>query len=84
MMTHRPVSLELKGQILSPMEVLVAATKTNSELFRMQDRIGRVEPGKLADLLVVKGDPLRDLRVFQNQDNLVLIMKGGVIYKRAL
>jgi imidazolonepropionase-like amidohydrolase len=84
MMSHRPVELELKGQILSPMEVLISATKTNSELFRMQDRIGTVEPGKLADLLAVKGDPLRDLRLFQDQDNLVLIMKGGVTYKRAL
>ncbi len=38
----------------------------------------------LADLLVVKGNPLRDLNLFQNPDNLLLIMKGGVIYKRAL
>ena len=84
MMAHRPAELELKGQVLTPMEVLVSATRTNAELFRMQDRIGTVEPGKLADLLVVKGNPLRDLRLFQNLDNLRLIMKGGVIYKRTL
>jgi len=84
MMAHRPAELELKGQVLTPMEVLVSATRTNAELFRMQDRIGTVEPGKLADLLVVKGNPLRDLRLFQNLDNLRLIMKGGVVYKRTL
>ena len=84
MMAHRAAELELKGQVLTPMEVLVSATRTNAELFRMQDRIGTVEPGKLADLLVVKGNPLRDLRLFQNLDNLRLIMKGGVIYKRTL
>jgi len=50
----------------------------------MQDRIGTLEPGKRADLLVVKGHPLRDLRLFQNPGNLLLIMKGGVIYKRTL
>ncbi len=66
MMAQRPVELELKGQVLTPMEVLISATRTNAELFRMQDRIGTVEPGKLADLLVVKGNPLRDLRLFQN------------------
>ncbi len=78
------MELELKGQVLTPMEVLISATRTNAELFRMQDRIGTVEAGKLADLLVVKGNPLRDLRLFQNPDNLRLIMKGGVIYKRTL
>jgi len=84
MMAHRAAELELKGQVLTPMEVLVSATRTNAELFRMQDRIGTVEPGKLADLLVVKGNPLRDLRLFQNPGNLLLIMKGGVIYNRTL
>ncbi len=84
MMAHRAAELELKGQVLTPMEVLVSATRTNAELFRMQDRIGTVEPGKLADLLVVKGNPLRDLRLFQNPGNLLLIMKGGVIYTRTL
>ncbi len=84
MMVHRPVELELKGQVLTPMEVLVSATKTNAELFRMEDRIGTVEPGKYADLIVVRGNPLDNLRVFQNPDNLRLIMKGGAIYKHAL
>ena len=84
MMAHRAAELELKGQVLTPMEVLVSATRTNAELFRMQDRIGTVEPGKLADLLVVKGNPLRDLRLFQNLDNLHLIMKGGHAYKRTV
>ena len=50
----------------------------------MSDRIGSVEPGKYADLLVVAGNPLRNLRVFQNQDNLKVIMKGGRFCKRAL
>jgi imidazolonepropionase-like amidohydrolase len=43
-----------------------------------------VEPGKYADLIVVKGDPLEDLALFQNPNNLELIMKGGQIYKRTL
>jgi imidazolonepropionase-like amidohydrolase len=50
----------------------------------MSDRIGTVEPGKYADLLVVAGNPLRNLRVFQIQDNLKVIMKGGRVYKQTL
>jgi imidazolonepropionase-like amidohydrolase len=50
----------------------------------MEDRTGSVEAGKCADLLVVKGNPLKDLRLFQNPDNLPLIMKGGGVFKQAL
>jgi imidazolonepropionase-like amidohydrolase len=82
MMTQRAVEFELKGQVMTPMEVLLSATKVNAELFRMQDRIGSVEPGKYADLLVVQGNPLKNLRVFQAQDNIKAIMKGGRLYKR--
>src|ERR671931_1658251 len=82
MMTQRAVEFELKGQVMKPMEVLLSATKVNAELFRMSDRIGSVEPNKYADLIVVQGNPLKNLRVFQMQDNLRVIMKGGRLYKR--
>jgi imidazolonepropionase-like amidohydrolase len=84
MMVQRAVEFELKAQVMKPMEVLLSATKVNAALFRMSDRIGTVEPGKYADLIVVAGNPLRNLRVFQNQDNLKVIMKGGRIYKQVL
>lgn len=84
MMSQRAVELELKGQVMKPMEVLLSATRVNAEIFRLEDRIGTVEPGKWADLIVVKGNPLKDLRVFQQADNLHLIMKGGVVHKQAL
>ena len=84
MMSQRAVELELKAQVMTPMEVLLSATRVNAELFRMQDKIGSVEPGKYADLLVVAGNPLKNLRLLQNQDSLRLIMKGGRVYKRTL
>ncbi len=84
MMTQRTVELELKAQVMKPMEVLLSATKVNAEIFRMLDKIGSVEPGKYADLIVVAGNPLKTLRVLQNQDSLRLIMKGGRVYKRTL
>jgi imidazolonepropionase-like amidohydrolase len=73
--------LEIKTEVMSSMESLVSATKTNAELFGMEDDIGTVEEGKLADLLVVNGDPLEHIAVLQDPDNLKLIMKGGRMVK---
>jgi imidazolonepropionase-like amidohydrolase len=84
MQSQRAMELELKGQVMKPMEVLLSATRVNAEIFRMEDQIGSVEPGKYADLIAVKGNPLKDLRIFQNLDNLHLIMKGGHAYKRTV
>jgi imidazolonepropionase-like amidohydrolase len=84
MMVQRAAEFELKAQVMKPMEVLLSATKVNAELFRMSDKIGTVEPGKYADLLVVDGDPLKNLRLFQMQDRIAVIMKGGVLYKRVI
>jgi imidazolonepropionase-like amidohydrolase len=60
----------------SPMDALVAATRHGAELMRMQDRIGTLVPGKLADLVLVDGDPLRDITVLQDRARLT-VMKGG-------
>ncbi len=84
MMAQRAVEFELKAQVMTPMEVLLSATKVNAELFRMSDRVGSVEPGKYADLLVVTGNPLKNLRVFQQPENPRVIMKGGRIYKQTM
>lgn len=51
---------------LSNMEVIVAATSENARFFRIEDRLGSVEAGKLADLIVVEGDPLSDISVMRN------------------
>ncbi|MBI3635420.1 MAG: amidohydrolase family protein, partial [Candidatus Rokubacteria bacterium] len=84
MMVQRAVEFELKAEVMKPMEVLLSATKVNAELFRMADKIGSVEPGKYADLIVVTGNPLKNLRVLQATDNLTVIMKGGRLFKRTL
>jgi imidazolonepropionase-like amidohydrolase len=76
--------LEIKTEVMSPMESLVSATSINAELFGMQDLIGTVEEGKLADLLVVDGNPLDDISVLQEQKNLKIIMKGGRTVKNSL
>ena len=76
--------LEIKTEVMSPMESLVSATKTNASLFGMEGEIGTVEEGKLADLLVVDGNPLENIAVLQRKANLKLIMKGGRAFKSEL
>jgi imidazolonepropionase-like amidohydrolase len=76
--------LEIKIEVMSPMESLISATSTNAELFGMEDQIGTIEEGKLADLLVVEGNPLEDISVLQDENNLKIIMKSGRSVKNEL
>jgi imidazolonepropionase-like amidohydrolase len=74
--------LELMTRVgMSPMEVIVAATRTAAECLGWDDRIGTLEAGKLADLVICKGDPLADIGVLKDPRNVVLVMKGGEVVK---
>lgn len=64
----------------SPSEALQAATRTGGEIMKRGHELGQVKPGFLADLLLVDGDPLQDVRVLQDRKRLAMIMKGGVRY----
>lgn len=66
---------------LSPMDVLVATTRTAAECLGWQDRVGTVEPGKLADLIVTRTNPLEDIRSLEDPNNIILVIKDGVIMK---
>jgi imidazolonepropionase-like amidohydrolase len=74
--------LHLMHQIgMTPMEAIVATTKTAAECLGWQDRIGTLETGKLADVIITKTNPLEDLKSLENPDNIVFVMKGGEIMK---
>ena len=62
----------------TPAETLLAATKVNSEMLRWDDRVGSIEPGKLADVIAFDSSPLEDIRVMTN---CTFVMKDGVVYK---
>ncbi len=75
----------IRGEAMSPLEVIRSATLVNARLLRQEGRLGTIRPGALADLLVVDGNPLRDLGLFQDQGkHLKAIMKGGQFHKNQL
>jgi imidazolonepropionase-like amidohydrolase len=63
------------------MEAIVSATRTNAELFGMEDEIGTVEEGKRADLVLFDRDPLADAEVLADAERVRLVVKGGVVVK---
>jgi imidazolonepropionase-like amidohydrolase len=64
---------------MSPTQALLAATAVNAGILRMSDRIGRIHPGMLADIIAVPGDPTRNIEVVRD---VRFVMKNGVIYKQ--
>ncbi|MGA2080572.1 MAG: amidohydrolase family protein [Holophaga sp.] len=83
MQVNKGLELALQAAVMGPMAALVATTRTNAEILRRERDLGTVEAGKLADLIVVQGDPLKDMSLFQNyqENNITLIMQDGNIYK---
>ena len=62
---------------LSPMDAIVAGTRNTADALSILDRVGTVENGKDADLLIIGRNPLDDINVLQNQENIELVMTRG-------
>ena len=82
---YQAIELELKARVLGSMGAIVATTKTNAELLRREHDLGTIAVGKLADIILVDGNPLKDISVLQQyHEKITLIMKGGKIFKNIL
>ncbi|MFQ5997875.1 MAG: amidohydrolase family protein [Candidatus Bathyarchaeia archaeon] len=85
---HGTTAMELEFETrfagLSNMEAICAATSGSAEAVGLKDRVGTLEKGKFADLLVLNGDPLKDIATLQDKTRLNLIMKDGIVYKDGL
>jgi imidazolonepropionase-like amidohydrolase len=69
---------------IPPLDVIRWGTRNGAELMDMGDELGTIEAGKLADLLVVDGDPIGDIGCLQQPDKLLAIVKGGTFVKDQL
>lgn len=77
---HQPLKtyeLELKARVLGPMGALTSTTRVNAELLGLTDDIGTLEPGKLADLVVLTRDPLDDITVLQDRSAVRTVLVAG-------
>lgn len=66
---------------MTPMDVIVATTKVAAECLGWEDRVGTLEAGKLADVVVTSVDPLANIHELANNEVISLVIKGGVIEK---
>lgn len=82
---HQLDEFRIRGEVLSPREILQSATTVNARLLNRSEDLGVIAPGAYADLIATDGDPLRDIEVWSGEGARVpLVIKGGAVYKNML
>lgn len=75
----------IRSEVMSPIEIIRAATTIGARIVRQEGRLGTLKAGACADLIVIDGDPLKNLGLFQEEGkHLAAIMKGGKFHKNRL
>lgn len=64
---------------LSPMDAIISATRIGAEALGMEDKIGTLSPGKVADLLMIDGDPIQDIKILKDKSAVKVVMQSGQI-----
>ena len=75
----RELSFFVKHVGLTPLEVVTCATKTGAEIMGRDQEFGTLESGKLADVLIVDGDPLSDISILEDRSRFIAVIQAGVI-----
>ena len=78
---NRGGEIELKAEIMGPMAAVISATRTNAQLLGMQDHLGTLEAGKIADMIAVNGDPLQDVSLLKDAAKVKLVVQAGQVVK---
>jgi imidazolonepropionase-like amidohydrolase len=78
------MEIELKSRVMGPKKAILSATRENAKLIFQEDKIGTIEVGKRADMILVAGNPLEKPEAFNDRDNIKMIILRGDIYKDTL
>ena len=70
-----------QARVMGAMNAILAATRTNAQLLRIEKEAGTVEPGKRADLILLDGDPLKNPDIFGEPEHVRLVVRGGKVVK---
>jgi imidazolonepropionase-like amidohydrolase len=75
--------LAIRSRVETPAQILNSATVVNAELLMHEGKLGELIPGAFADLLIVDGNPLEDLSLFQDDGrNIRVTIKDGLVFKQ--
>jgi imidazolonepropionase-like amidohydrolase len=79
------IEFALRAEVLDPYDILVSTTSVAAEILMEEGRLGVIAPGAHADILLVDGDPMRDIGVLgQSGRSFPVIMKAGEFHKNSL
>ena len=78
---RRGEELVLKAALIGAHEAIISATRTNAQIFGLEEEIGTIEKGKAADLILVDGEPLDDVTLLADPDHVVGVVQGGAVVK---
>lgn len=65
---------------MTEMEAIIAATRTAAEAIGIEDKTGTIENGKFADIILIDGDPLKDISLLNTENKIKMVMKEGEIF----
>ena len=69
---------------ITPMDALLSATREGGKIMLMGDELGQIKENYLADILLIDGNPLEDIRVLQDKEKILAVMKDGEFYKKLI
>jgi imidazolonepropionase-like amidohydrolase len=74
---RRARELVLKSEVVGAIAAIISATRVNAEIFGLTETVGTVEAGKIADLLIISGNPADDISQLLDPNRIAIVMKGG-------